>query len=276
MADRPFEEILVPLDGSPVAERALVPALELARRSGVPLRVLSRVLADDKEELAGYLADVADRHAAVMDVDTQLVDREAIPDAIAAGVGPGTLVCMASHGRSHSEALVGSVTEAVLRTLGRPVLVVGPRVPEDVSLGSGWIVACLDGSGLSERTLGPARAWSTSLGLPLYLAQVAEPTTPVAAAATSDVVEAGHLVSLAHRVGGVEGWDVLHDEDPAHGLAGFAATTPVAVLVMASHGRTGWDRLRLGSVTAATVHQAPVPVLVIPAVTDPAGPGPAG
>jgi hypothetical protein len=34
---------------------------------------------------------------------------------------------------------------------------------------------------------------------------------------------------------------------------------------MATHGRTGWDRLRLGSVTAATVHAATVPVLVVPA-----------
>jgi nucleotide-binding universal stress UspA family protein len=40
---------------------------------------------------------------------------------------------------------------------------------------------------------------------------------------------------------------------------------PTALLVMATHGRTGWDRLRLGSVTAATVHAATVPVLVVPA-----------
>lgn len=43
-----------------------------------------------------------------------------------------------------------------------------------------------------------------------------------------------------------------------------------ALLVMATHGRTGWDRLRLGSVTAATVHAATVPVLVVPAA--PVGP----
>jgi nucleotide-binding universal stress UspA family protein len=42
-------------------------------------------------------------------------------------------------------------------------------------------------------------------------------------------------------------------------------STPTALLVMATHGRTGWDRLRLGSVTTATVHAATVPVLVVPA-----------
>jgi hypothetical protein len=55
----PFTDILVPLDGSQAAERALVPALELVRRIGVPLRVLSRALPDEKEALAEYVAGVA-------------------------------------------------------------------------------------------------------------------------------------------------------------------------------------------------------------------------
>jgi nucleotide-binding universal stress UspA family protein len=49
-----------------------------------------------------------------------------------------------------------------------------------------------------------------------------------------------------------------------------SSSTPTALLVMATHGRTGWNRLRLGSVTAATVHAATVPVLVVPAA-PPAG-----
>lgn len=72
---------------------------------------------------------------------------------------------------------------------------------------------------------------------------------------------------LAQSVDGVSGWDVLHAKSPARALADLAAseTDPVGLLVMATHGRTGWDRLRLGSVTTATVHSAPVPVLVVPA-----------
>ena len=77
--DRPFTDIVVPLDGSPAAERALGPALQLVCRTGAPLRVLSRVLADDKEELTTYLAGIADRHAAITDVETEVVDHESIP-----------------------------------------------------------------------------------------------------------------------------------------------------------------------------------------------------
>ena len=273
MVDRPFEEVLVPLDGSLAAERALSVALELVQRTGVPLRLLSRASSDEKEELAGYLAELADRHAALTDVETQLVDVESIPGAITAGIAPATLVCMSSHGRGRSEALMGSVTEAVLRTLGQPVLVVGPHVPDDSRLGDGWIVACLDGSDLAERTLDPARAWSQCLGSPLWLAQVAAPGTPVEVATGGDVTEAGYLANMAHQVGGVDSWDVLHDDDPADGLVRFAAALPVALLVMATHGRTGWDRLRLGSVTAATVRRSIVPVLVVPAVAEPPGSG---
>jgi nucleotide-binding universal stress UspA family protein len=77
--ETPFTDILVPLDGSQAAERALVPALELVRRTGVPLRVLSRALPDEKEALAEYVAGVADRHAAVTDIETQVVDGEKSP-----------------------------------------------------------------------------------------------------------------------------------------------------------------------------------------------------
>jgi nucleotide-binding universal stress UspA family protein len=64
-------------------------------------------------------------------------------------------------------------------------------------------------------------------------------------------------------------------EGSAHALAGLAASDmePTALLAMATHGRTGWDRLRLGSVTAATIHAATVLVLVVPALPPPvAGP----
>jgi len=272
----PFNEILVPLDGSPTAERALTPALALATRTGVPLRVLQRALTWDTELAAEYLAGVADRYAGVTDVETQVVDRESIADAIIDGLEPGTLVCMSSHGRGGvARAVMGSVAEALLRTLDRPALVVGPHVSDTFSF-AGRIVACIDGSGESECTLEPARRWAATLGLPLWLMEVAEPGPPPEWITNGDAMESAHVARLARRLGHVEGWDVLHDKHPAHALAQMAASgaEPTALLVMATHGRTGWDRLRLGSVTTATVHAATVPVLVVPAApAEIAGPG---
>lgn len=270
--ETPFTDILVPLDGSPAAERALAPALELVRRTGVPLRVLSRAQPDEKETLADYLAGIAERHAGVTEIETLVVDRDSVPDAIAVGVGLETLVCMSSHGRSGlARAVIGSVAEALLRTLDRPALVVGPHASDDAAF-VGRIVACVDGSPESERTLEPAQRWAASLGLPLWLMEVGEPGAPADWVTHGDAFESGHVARLAQRLDGVEGWDVLHHHNPAHALVDMAAAQvePTALLVMATHGRTGWDRLRLGSVTAATVHHATVPVLVVPAADTPA------
>jgi nucleotide-binding universal stress UspA family protein len=272
--ETPFTDILVPLDGSAAAERALNPALDLASRTGVPVRALRRALTDDKDEAAAYLAGVADRCAAATHLETKVVDRESIPDAIIEGLEPGTLVCMSSHGRGGlARAVMGSVAEALLRTLDRPALVVGPHLAERARF-KGRVVACLDGSHESEHTLVPAQRWAAALGLPLWLMEVAEPGVPPERATRSDVVESAHVAALAARLDSVEGWDVLHDKDPAHALVAMASSpsTPTALLVMATHGRTGWNRLRLGSVTTATVHAATVPVLVVPA-TPPAAVG---
>ena len=277
-AETPFTDILVPLDGSEMAERALSPALDLATRARVPLRALRRVLSDDKEEATEYLAAIADRCAPTLDVDTQVVDRESIPDAILEGLAPGTLLCMSSHGRGGvARAVMGSVAEAVLRTLDRPALMVGPHLAPS-ALFTGRVVACVDGSPEADRTLAPGQAWAALLGRGLWLMEVVEPgVLPEWAADDDDVVESAHVAALAAELDSVEGWDVLHDTDPARALVAMAASpsAPTGLLVMATHGRTGWDRLRLGSVTTATVHAATVPVLVVPAAPPAAIGGPA-
>ena len=264
----PFTEILVPLDGSPAAELALGPAHELARRTGVPLLLLSRVFPDDAGVRMGYLAGVADRLGPDVDVEFRVVDRESIPDAILDGMGPDTLVCMSSHGRGGLvRGVMGSVTEALLRIIDRPTLVVGPHAGEPAASFDGRVVACVDGSAASERAIEPARRWAAALDLPLWLVQVADIVRPAEDVVDGDVVESGHLASLGRRIDGVRAWDLLHDKSPARALADLATSEadPVALLVMATHSRTGWDRLHLGSVTTATVHTARVPVLVVPA-----------
>ncbi len=221
-APPPFTDVLVPLDGSPAAERALRPALELVSRTGVPLRLLRRVFTDEAEEATAYFAGLADRCAGVTDAEAQIVDRDSIPDAIVDGLEPGTLVCMSSHGRGGiPRAVMGSVAEALLRTLDRPALVVGPQVTGDSVL-AGRVVACLDGSVESERTLPPARRWAEALGLPLWLVEVGQPGEPADWITAGDATEAGHVAGLARRWGHVEGWDVLHDEQPARALAELA------------------------------------------------------
>ena len=60
-------------------------------------------------------------------------------------------------------------------------------------------------------------------------------------------------------------WHTVSEADPASAILRFASGLPGAVVVMASHGRTGLRRLALGSVTLDVLGRSPHPVLVVPA-----------
>ena len=88
----------------------------------------------------------------------------------------GALVCIASHGRGGlGTALLGSITEEVLRKSPRPVLVVGPKFEARPWRQDGQIVASVDGSPFSEQAIPVAAEWSATFDLPLWLVQVAAP-----------------------------------------------------------------------------------------------------
>jgi nucleotide-binding universal stress UspA family protein len=135
--------ILVPLDGSPIAEAAVTPAVELARTSSARLILLRaaqahpRPMADPIEaqidvmrEAEEYLVTARARvlAAGVGDVETSAWYGPAVEAIVeAARHRHADLIVMSSHGRSGVARLVmGSVTERVLRSTRVPVLVIRP------------------------------------------------------------------------------------------------------------------------------------------------------
>lgn len=259
-----FNEVLVPLDGSPSAERAVGIAREIATRTGSTLILMSCSTPDAVEARGHYLQGLARADAERAD-RTLVFDDESATRAIIASCGPETLVCMSTHGHGRSAALLGSVAESVLRERKVPVVLVGPRVPTHAFLGAGRIVACLDGATDATAALERSAELAIALGMPLWLTEVLTPDSTPDAAGT-DVLETSTLAMAARQLGDVvEGWDVLHDTKPARALSRHAASAPVSMLVLTTHGATGWRRVALGSVTAEVVHEAHVPVLVVPA-----------
>lgn len=147
-----LKTIVVPLDGSTVAEAALTPAIDLAREAGAKLVLLRAAeahplpMADPVEaqvsvmrDAQEYLAAVRERAvtAGVVEVDASAwygPPVEAIVEA--ARYRDADLIVMSSHGRSGIARLVmGSVTETVLRSTTVPVLVIRPDgAPLDPSL----------------------------------------------------------------------------------------------------------------------------------------------
>lgn len=140
--------IVVPLDGSDLAESALPQAIDLARLTGAPIHLLhvvdvtrlerygpyvlaleysgvEPVLADEQAEAKAYLQQVEARLSDAGLLVTSEIRPGRVAREVVAALRPGDLVVMASHGRGGlSRWLLGSVAEDVVRHATVPVLLV--------------------------------------------------------------------------------------------------------------------------------------------------------
>jgi nucleotide-binding universal stress UspA family protein len=150
-----LKKILVPLDGSQLAERALAKAVDLAPSAGDPTLLLLRaaeatawpgadmtgeqvrVVREAEQYLAGLKTYLSNR--GIDNVDTSVwygPPASAIVEA--ARVGKADLIVMSTHGRSGLGRLIlGSVAEAVVRGTTAPILLVrDDGAPVETPLGT--------------------------------------------------------------------------------------------------------------------------------------------
>ncbi|AOY92454.1 universal stress protein UspA [Cupriavidus sp. USMAA2-4] len=154
MTDSAYQKIMVAVDGSTTAERALDEAIRVARLSGA--QVLAIYVVDNGQVLfdAGYydptqlrnafvesgkraLEDAAQRlKAAAVAYETRLVDEPAVVGDVAGSLNGAAeawgadLIVLGTHGRRGVRRLVlGSVAEEVIRESTLPVLLVRGTAP---------------------------------------------------------------------------------------------------------------------------------------------------
>ena len=139
-AEPVIDHILIPLDGSPLAEQILEPALDLARLMEARCTLLRVVEArsspgdrrepSEKSQAEAYLKRVAKRlHEQGYRVRTQVVvARHAVEAILAEAAAQATnLIAVATHGRGGlNRLLLGSVADKLIRTAASPVLVYRP------------------------------------------------------------------------------------------------------------------------------------------------------
>ncbi len=177
------------------------------------------------------------------------------------------VIVMASHGRSGpARWLLGSVAEAVLRNAPCPVLLIRGSIAPKPHFAR--VVVPIDGSSLSQEVLdriGP------------YLGPDSQVTlvrsTGLSFQDRGQIIDTqaleGYLAGLDHQLRQVpvKGFAVNYkvlDGDAAGSITDFATESGCDLIAMASHGRSGFRRLWLGSVTEKVARQAPCPVLVVP------------
>lgn len=292
-----FKNILVPLDGSPLAEAALPYAKALAARTGARLTLMRAA------HYASLLGDMAvEQHRSVEIAEDYLerqVERLAAEGYTAQAAVPfggstatwiveeadirhADLVVMATHDRVGADRwLHGSVAETVVHRSSVPVMVV--RTGDVEQLAARFtdqqpvVVVPLDGSELAEAALPIARGLADSLGARLVLVGVIpEPgqfvagqggaiityTEPDLAELQAEVHT--YLEGIARRVGaGPQMEMAIREGDAAMQIAEVAQAYAAATVVMATHGRTGAIRSILGSVAGNVVHRSSGPVLLV-------------
>lgn len=258
--------VLCPIDGTDPSAVALPTAAAVARRLDVPLRIFSGV--EDRHEAA------ARRSVITLQVDEVIPDAPSptievtvaphVPPAIVAFAGDDALVVMATTTRPHLAAgYLGSATEHVIRNLHRPVMTVGPSADVSVDALQGVVVPC-DGSTLSERALESGRTWADHLGVPMTVVSVLDEGR------SGDPGESNYVRNLATSYDA--SWEVLHGDDIAKVLASWAGPR---LIVMTTHGRSGWSRFRYGSVATATTRWASGPVIKVCPLDDAVAEAPA-
>jgi nucleotide-binding universal stress UspA family protein len=127
------------------------------------------------------------------------------------------------------------------------------------------ILCAVDQSEISQRALSYATAAAVAHRARLHLVQVAEAEAPEPDPETlrqfgAEAVSAGVMADVAVRQGPV-----------AREILAETTRTHADLLVVGSHGRHGFQRLVLGSVTTKILHTATCPVLVVPPGASPSG-----
>jgi nucleotide-binding universal stress UspA family protein len=310
--ERTTPAILVPLDGSPLAEQAL-PYAQALLAPGAELILLRVVeepeaisgmrgpllvpIADERRMLERLAHDDLTRAEATLGSERPPVRSEIVGGDPAeqivrlAAERRVELVAMTTHGRGAlGRWIFGSVADRVARSATVPVLLVRPgeRDPRPVAVRR--LVVPLDGSVLAEEALPIAQVLARRLGVPLHLVTaidvarlIPRALTPVVAfdaavyQETVAQLEAGATATLADVGVRLEREGVKTSSQVVQGSP-FAAITDVVqdgdLLVMTSHGRGGVHRWLLGSVAEKLVREAPGPVVLVPVTARQVAPDP--
>lgn len=285
-----YSKIVVPLDGSKLAEQILPYARLLAEAYAIPIELL-RVHHPDSHAsywpplpTQEYLKHISARYLPVS-LRIEFTETEGEPaDVIVnrAKRDQHTLIAMATHGLSGIRRwLLGSVASKVVQATANPLLLVRPVEGHDpaMEIHLTRVFVPLDGSGLAEKILPFVlplakklametqllRAYSVPpecylVGDGLYMQPITE---------QKEVIRKEAAVYLDGKVETLQAEGFRRviataiDGDPAEVIIDLAQKTPESLIAMCTHGRSGIGRWMLGSVAEKVIQHSRNPVLLL-------------
>jgi nucleotide-binding universal stress UspA family protein len=298
---RALRGVLVPLDGSALAEQALSVGASLARRAAAPLHLISvvePVLEVVRREFPDRATTETDsetsRRRVYLDQVAEMV-RAARPGVVGTTVLSGDpaeaiagyaarerldFVVLTTHGRGRvARWSFGSVAEALLQRCQTPLLILHPGEPP--RLGEyRRIVVGLDGEH-DRRVLDAARRLgSTSPGARYVLVAVVESEVPLLTPlalhphhpgkswqdrrVAEAEVRVGTLAQELESQGIPVTRNVIGRRSVARALRDIGRSAGADCLVVGTHGLSGVDRAMIGSVALKLMRETELPLLVVP------------
>lgn len=266
-----LDRIVLPLDGSSLARLAVIPAVELARRTGARLELVSTKVAEGPTEPSSFLDDIADEitdRSSPLDIRTS-IRMEADPakaiQAVVEQEATPALIVMSSHGRGRvRRAVLGSTAELVVAEASAPVLIIGPSFARpEVFKPDGPIVVAHDGD--HQPDLEAVAQLARSASGQITILEVFHQPSPSFARRSSGSVISDSAADCASQLRAM-GFDVVTEAERAMSthkvIIEVAENISASYVVVSSRARTGARRAVLGSVASAVVRSCPVPVLV--------------
>lgn len=294
-----LDRLVVPLDGSRLAEVVVEPVTRLAQRLSARV-ILLHVLEDrapstvhgDRHlttaaEADAYLAEIAQGMAAD-GVDVEYHSHANPEGDVAASISDhaaeleASLLVLCTHGRGRPrDWIVGSIAQQVVRKAETPVLLIRPPVDDTSALPPRSVITALDGTPEAERVLPVASAFARAFGVPHHLL-IAVPTlgtltgdriasarlVPTATAASLDLeAEASgvYVRALADELSasGVHAQAHVARGDIAQSVLDLAEAEGPALVAMATHARGGLDGFWSVSIGQRVVGRARCPLLLV-------------
>lgn len=285
--------VLLPLDTSELSRSALPYAVALAKALGEPL-VLVGVWDRTDQDLGGVLTavenDEIERVALKMyrdelesvaarcgGLDTVLDVRDGRPaDEILESMSEHrvSVLVLSTHGRGGVQrAIWGSVADKLVHASPIPVLVVHAAEDVPAEWRPGQLMVPLDGSERAERALPVARQLASACGATISLVRVVPwaassvgfPMTPVFDTERIEAELADAAGSYLQQASASGETTAVVRGAPGEGLTHYVEEHGIDLVVMTSHGRTGFLRWALGSVADRLLKAGAAPILLVPA-----------
>lgn len=288
-----YRRIVVPLDGSTLAEDILPVVSQLAGKlSQVELLAVVDREALGYERPSAYRSSVFSREAVAiaevylksiagrLQVPAAQVKMTVTVEGAAEGITrvadaePDTLIALSTHGLSGTGRFtLGTVATRVVLDSRGPVLVYRPRHEDGQAETVGTAIVPLDGSRLAEHVLGTVEDLAKGLGLQVLLLRVHQAEQESLGLGADWVSVNAGLIETVYsyltekerelKQAGVKVKSEYREGTAADTIIELVQQIPNAFVIIATHGKSGLGKAVLGSVARRVVGDVNAPVLLL-------------